>query len=83
MALLDDLARLGPSRGLERCPVAKLPQVLEREDALALGMALMDARITATDLARVLRTNGHLISADAIRRHRRAVCMCPIDGEAA
>ncbi len=83
MALIDDLSRLAGGPRFERCPVAKLPAALEERDALALGMALLDQRVTAADLSRVLRANGHAISADAVRRHRRAVCMCPVDGEAA
>lgn len=83
MALSDDLAQLGGGPRFDRCPVAKLPAVLEERDALALGVALLDARVTATDLAKVLRANGLVVSADAIRRHRRAACMCPVDGDAA
>lgn len=76
-SLAESLAQLGPARGPERCPIAQLPTKLAREDALALGMALLDANVTAVDLSRVLQANGHLISADAVRRHRRAACMCP------
>lgn len=82
-SLADSLVRLGPARGPERCPVARLSRELPEKDALALGMALRDASIRASELGRVLREHEVLISADAIRRHRRHDCMCAVDGDAA
>lgn len=75
-SLADSLAQLGPSRNVERCPIKHILAALENHDAFALEEALADRSINAVDLARVIQSAGHLISADAVRRHRRRACMC-------
>lgn len=79
-SLADSLASLGSGRreyDTTRCPVGRLLRTLEADDATALLGAVDNLDVTAVNLAHVLRSNGHLISADAVRRHRRGACSCP------
>lgn len=67
---------LGPA-----CSVAATLKALPADEAEALRTALADDRWRATQLARVLASEGVHISAHTLSRHRRGECKCTRLGE--
>lgn len=61
----------GPS-----CTVAATLKALPDKDAEALRAALEDERWRASDLSRVLATEGIHLSGYTLSRHRRGICKC-------
>lgn len=62
---------LGPA-----CSVAATLKALPPDEAEALRAALADKRWRATQLARVLASEGVHISSHTLSRHRRGECKC-------
>lgn len=81
MGFVDDLTGLAdePLQRM-RCSIGMLIDALPTDEAKALIDALSDAdKVRPAGLARVLKSYGHHISEQTIRRHRRRECRCPED----
>lgn len=71
MGLAADLAAASTRVGGRQPKVSVLLETLDGPDREALERALEDKdRVSASELARVLRSHGHEISAGAIKRWR-------------
>lgn len=78
MGLAEDLSGLvDEPLGRSKCSIGVVLSSLESVDRAALLDALADNAVRATSLARVLRTHGHRVAEQAVRRHRRQECRCP------
>lgn len=53
-----------------------LEQSMGAADAADLQAALADPLITTSVIGRTLRSLGHRVGDDSLRRHRRKVCQC-------
>lgn len=63
-----------------KCKTAQLLKSLDEEDRKALEQVLEDLSVTAKSITKWLNQNGHQISMDSIRRHRKRQmggCLCP------
>lgn len=78
MALADDLKSLKTRSNNNICGVAALFKTLKGAELESFKTALETEGIPHTDLEKVLRANGYVISANTIGRHRRNVCRCSI-----
>lgn len=63
-----------------RCTVAQIRAALAPKEREAVDVALADAAITSTAIARVLSEAGHQIKAHVVQGHRRGDCRCEKDG---
>lgn len=75
MSLLSDIeAAEAATRKGPRCSIAIILEALSEDDAAGLRRAL-DAK-KAKAIATGLRSNGHQVAAETIRRHQRRDCTC-------
>lgn len=78
MSLADDLSGLANEPvSRMRCSIGLLLESLDGSDRDALVVAVYDDNVRPTSLSRVLRSHGHKVSEQTIRRHRRRECRCP------
>jgi len=56
--------------------VAAVLEALSPSDAVDLIAAFKEPTITTVVIGRTLRSLGHRIGDDSLRRHRRGVCSC-------
>lgn len=59
-----------------KCAVDAVLSQLDEVDANGLRQALADETLTVAIIGRTLRSLGHKIGDDSLRRHRRGVCLC-------
>lgn len=59
-----------------RCSVGKMLGELSDTDRAAVEDAINGSSVTAHDLSLVLRTYGHHVMPQTIRRHARDLCSC-------
>jgi hypothetical protein len=81
VTLSDALAAAPTTRQLNNpCTVALLLAQItaeaSAEEASRVDALLRDANRVASNLATVLRENGHAVTATTIRRHRKGECSC-------
>lgn len=75
MALADALKieTAAASKG-PRCSMCQLAERLDVADRMALDAALADDAILTTVIARALKRDGHDVSTETVRRHRKGEC---------
>lgn len=78
MGLLEEVRAIQRQGKAARCPVSLLMAGLDKKDREDLEALLADRTTHASIIAQVLEGRGHTVTADALRRHRRApqVCSC-------
>lgn len=88
MSLVDDLANLETARkntGGARCRVAVVMDQMTDAEKESFRHLLDETEVFGTQIAAVLRQNGHEINGSHIQHHRRRVksggCICPQPGE--
>jgi NTP pyrophosphatase (non-canonical NTP hydrolase) len=74
MGLLDEVREAQRQNKIVRCKVVTLN--LSKDDRAELEQALADETVQMSTLAKVLRSRGHVISDDALRRHKGRRCAC-------
>ena len=81
MGIEQALNNLEPKPLGKECSVALLYRSLDKADANALGLALMNHNLAASQIARALKSEGIELSINTINRHRRRAagtgCLCP------
>ena len=89
MSLVDDLANLETARkntGGARCRVAVIMDQMSDAEKESLRHLLDETEVFGTQIAAVLKQNGHEVSGSHIQHHRRRVrgggCICPRPDEA-
>jgi hypothetical protein len=75
MALADAIALAAQKPGT-LCTVGRVRATLNADDQAALDAALADSRVTAQQILRALRAEGHEATRSPIERHRRQDCSC-------
>ena len=83
MALIDDLASLETARkntGGSRCRVAVVMDQMTAEERESFRHLVDETEVYGTQIAAVLKQNGHTINGAHIQHHRRRVrgagCIC-------
>jgi len=74
--LFEDIMSENMKIAVDGCGVVRLLDTLDKEDRSDLIKALDNTKITGSAIHRALQKNGHEISGNTIRRHRRKDCPC-------
>lgn len=74
MSLADALSKERNLLPGPRCTTCQLVDRLDDADRAALAMAMQDESVTTTTITRALNSEGHSISSESVRRHRRGEC---------
>ena len=75
MALADAIAAATQKPGT-LCTIGRVRDALDDADRAALDAALADPKITAQQIMRALRAEGHEATRSPMERHRRGDCAC-------
>jgi hypothetical protein len=59
------------------CKFARLRDTLNADDRDVLDSAMGDTAFSSVHIGRALRSEGHQIAEDSVRRHRTGACSCP------
>ncbi len=77
MGSLLDAIRAATVRKGPPCAVGVLLMQLSPEMAKDLNEALSEPGVKATTIVKILGDLGHRVDVHALRRHRKAECLCP------
>ncbi len=61
-----------------KCMIGHLLATLPPDDVKVLTAWLADQLLMSTAITRALRADGHQVATEAVPRHRRHECRCPL-----